>query len=107
LLSALAEREPGLASHTAPLVDDRGVAPIGKGQAVLALSMRRRRARQPCRCRTRGGFELVVDAVDEERANEVVGGEVGRGETDDKERDGDQENACAEGQRLSLGSRRL
>jgi hypothetical protein len=69
--------------------------------------MRRRRARQPCRRRTRGGFELVIDATDKERANKVIDGEVDRAEADDEERDRDQKNACAERQRLPLGSRRL
>src|SRR5919204_1703284 len=58
------------------------------------------RARQPCLCRSRRSVKLIVDAVDEERAQEVVGGEVGDAETDNEEGDGDDENASAERHRL-------
>jgi hypothetical protein len=103
----LADREPGLALHPAALVNEDGVAAVGKRQAVLAFFMQLRRARQPCRRRPRGSLELVIDAVDEERAQEVVGREVGRAQADDEQRDGDENNARAERQGLLLGSRKL
>jgi hypothetical protein len=103
----LTEGEPGLALNPAAPVDEGGIAAVGEERGVLGVGVPGCRSRQLCRRRPRGGFELVVDAVDEERADEVVCGEIGRAEPDDKERDGDQQDACAQRQGLPLGSRRL
>jgi hypothetical protein len=54
--------------------------------------MARGRVRQHVRHRPRGSSELVVQAADQGRADEVIGAEAGNAQTDEEEGDRDDEN---------------
>jgi hypothetical protein len=50
---------------------------------------------EPARHRVPGGDELLVDPVDEERAQRPVGDEVGRRQADDDQAEDDEQQAAA------------